>query len=44
MPYSELAYFEGYAFAHIAAFEERERLARKKAIAIAHRDRRSHRR
>lgn len=29
MPYSELAYFEGFAFAHIAAWEERQRIARK---------------
>jgi hypothetical protein len=29
MPYSELAYFEGFAFAHIAEYEERQRLARK---------------
>lgn len=29
MPYSELSYFEGFAFAHIAEYEERQRLARK---------------
>ena len=30
MPYSELSYFEGFAFSHIAAFEEAARIERKR--------------
>lgn len=28
MPYAEMSYFDGYQFAHIAAFVEHKRLAR----------------
>lgn len=43
MTYSEQSYFDGYAFAHIAAWEDHLRLARKRATAQEHR-RRSNRR
>ncbi len=36
MPYSELSYFEGFAFAHIAEYEERQRIARKRNAAREH--------
>lgn len=39
MPYSELAYFDGYHFAHIAEYEQRQRLARLKRQAINARSR-----
>lgn len=42
--YSELAYFEGYAFQHIAAFEEHKRLQRIRANAMRALDRRRVRR
>lgn len=44
MPYSEMAYFDGYAFAHIAEWEEQERLARKARAARERFMRRSPRR
>lgn len=42
--YSEMAYFDGYAFAHIAAFEEHKRLQRIRVQAIRALDRRTVRR
>jgi hypothetical protein len=42
--YSEASYFEGYAFQHIAAYEEAKRLARIRTQAIKALDRRTHRR
>lgn len=34
MIYKEASYFDGYAFAHIAAWEERLRLKRKRDVAL----------
>ena len=44
MPYSELAYFDGFAFAHIAEWEERQRLRRKYEAARQRFERRAVRR
>lgn len=40
MIYAEAAYFDGYYFAHIAAFEERQRLRRINSQCRAAADRR----
>lgn len=42
--YSEASYFDGYAFQHIAAYEESKRLARIRTQAIRALDRRANRR
>jgi hypothetical protein len=42
--YSEMAYFDGYAFQHIAAWEEHKRLQRIRTTAIRALDRRMGRR
>lgn len=42
--YSEASYFDGYAFQHIAAWEEAKRLARIRTTAIKALDRRGVRR
>lgn len=42
--YSEASYFDGYAFQHIAAYEESKRLARIRTQAIKALDRRTSRR
>lgn len=44
MLYSEASYFDGYAFQHIAAWEEHKRLTRIRTTAIKAMDRRSTRR
>lgn len=44
MIYSEASYFDGYAFAHIAAWEDHRRIQRKRAEARAAHERRSNRR
>lgn len=38
--YGELSFFEGYAFAHIAAWEHEVVLRRRRAKALEHRERR----
>lgn len=42
--YSEASYFDGYAFQHIAAYEEAKRIARIRTQAIKAMDRRTNRR
>ena len=42
--YAELSYFDRFAFSHIAAWEERQRLERKRIYAIKMLDRRNVRR
>ena len=42
--YAELSYFDGYRFAHVAAWEEHRRLGRRRAEAIKVLDRRGSRR
>lgn len=44
MPYSEMAYFEGYHFQHIADWLEQKRIERIRANAIRLLDRRKTRR
>lgn len=44
MLYKESSYFDGYHFAHIAAYEEAKRLARIRAQAMRALDRRANRR